>query len=398
DELAVALANHAPCDTDRISALRFVAGARVGPGKTDGAEAGEWLGDLLKAVEAAKFTGPSPARRTLIRRVAKSPREIATELSKVYGHELKKVEYIPALALAGRVRLGTHTGEGTHRIDVERIVEPYVKGEQPTTPTSGSGQSGHLIFPVLADVTEGGKRDRYVQLTRVAADQMFDREGRMLPSMPFHSEMSDALFMGGPILAAAGRLTGERKYFDACVVHLKFMQKLVWREDRIYRHSPLDESAWGRGNGFPALGLTLSLSDFPADHPARGELIEMVRAHLRALLKYQDADGSWHQIIDRPESYREFTCTAMITFSLRRGIDRGWLEESEFGPAAARGWEAVKRRIGDEGRLVDVCTGTGKMKSRREYYDREAILGRDPRGGAMALLIATEMLSHGVRN
>ena len=41
--------------------------------------------------------------------------------------------------------------------------------------------------------------------------------------------------------------------------------------------------------------------------------------------------------------------------------------------------------------MVDVCTGTGKMKSLRDYYDRTAILGRDERGGAMALMLATEL-------
>jgi hypothetical protein len=40
---------------------------------------------------------------------------------------------------------------------------------------------------------------------------------------------------------------------------------------------------------------------------------------------------------------------------------------------------------------VDVCTGTGKQKSLRDYYDRGAILGPDPRGGGMAWLIASEM-------
>ena len=41
--------------------------------------------------------------------------------------------------------------------------------------------------------------------------------------------------------------------------------------------------------------------------------------------------------------------------------------------------------------LVDVCTGTGKQKNLRAYYDRMAILGKDARGGAMALLVSTEM-------
>ena len=44
--------------------------------------------------------------------------------------------------------------------------------------------------------------------------------------MPFHNEMSDAVFMAGPILAETGKLTGERKYFDAAAIHLAAMRKL----------------------------------------------------------------------------------------------------------------------------------------------------------------------------
>ena len=47
--------------------------------------------------------------------------------------------------------------------------------------------------------------------------------------------------------------------------------------------------------------------------------------------------------------------------------------------------------VASDATLVDVCTGTGKQKSLRDYLDREAILGTDARGGAMALLVTTEM-------
>ena len=40
---------------------------------------------------------------------------------------------------------------------------------------------------------------------------------------------------------------------------------------------------------------------------------------------------------------------------------------------------------------IAVCEGTGKQTSLRAYLDRKAILGPDDRGGAMALLVATEM-------
>lgn len=99
----------------------------------------------------------------------------------------------------------------------------------------------------------------------------------------------------------------------------------------------------------------------------------------------------WHQIVDRPESYREFTVTCMTTFAILRGLRNGWLQRREYEPVVRKAWDAIRRRIGHDGLLVDVCTGTGKQKSRRDYYHRAAILGRDDRGGAMALLVSTEL-------
>jgi unsaturated rhamnogalacturonyl hydrolase len=40
---------------------------------------------------------------------------------------------------------------------------------------------------------------------------------------------------------------------------------------------------------------------------------------------------------------------------------------------------------------VNVCESTNKQKTLEDYLHREAILGPDPRGGAMAMLFATEM-------
>jgi hypothetical protein len=41
--------------------------------------------------------------------------------------------------------------------------------------------------------------------------------------------------------------------------------------------------------------------------------------------------------------------------------------------------------------MIDVCESTGKQKSLKDYIHRAAILGKDARGGAMALLLATEL-------
>lgn len=380
DDLVTQLAVSSPSGTGPVPALRLQIAA----------DPEQATLSLFKKIEQAGPHGPSPARRAIQSRLDRTPLQVAQQLSQHYGHNLDQVAYIPALALVGRIRLTLLTGDATHLADVERIVSPYVNGDKPTLPenTSGSNLSGHLVFSELARVT--GK-SRYIELAQAAADLGFDEQGNPFPSMPFHDEMSDAFFMGTPILVEAGQLTGEKKYFEMALRHMKFMEALDLRPDGIYRHSPLDDAAWGRGNGFPALGFALSLTALPADDPGRPAFLAACRRHLEALLSRQDPSGMWHQVIDHPESYREFTATAMITFAMLRGLRNGWLEHARYEPAVNRAWQALKTRIAPNGDLVDVCTGTGKQKALRDYFDRTAILGPDDRGGAMALMVSTEM-------
>jgi rhamnogalacturonyl hydrolase YesR len=323
-----------------------------------------------------------------------SPQQLAEQLATVYGHKLEQVAYIPALPLVAKLRLSELTGDEKYAKEVHAIVAPFLRGEKSPVPKSGSEQAGHLIFAELAMQAKGRDRDRWILLCRNAADQIFGPDGKPLPIMPFHSEMSDAVFMAGPILAATGKLTGERRYFDAAASHFAEMRKLCVRPDGLYRHSPLCEAAWGRGNGFPALGLALALSDWPGDHPSRQELLNEFQKHIAALRPHQDAKtGCWHQVIDHPESYDEYSCTCMIGFAMQRGIRRGWLTKDEYQPSVDRAWQAIRERSTADGRLVNVCTGTGKQKTLQDYFDRPAINGRDDRGGAMGLLFATELIA-----
>jgi rhamnogalacturonyl hydrolase YesR len=327
-------------------------------------------------------------------RLTRSPRQVAEQLAAVYGNRLEQVAYIPAMPLIAKLRLSELTGETEHADKVNSLVAPFLRGEKSPVPKSGSEQAGHLIFAELALRAQGKDRERWLQLCRAAADQIFGKDGAPLPVMPFHNEMSDAVFMAGPILAATGRLTGERKYFDAAVTHFASMRKFCLRADGLYRHSPLCEAAWGRGNGFPALGLAFALSDWPEDHPARNGLIAELQKHAAALKPRQDArTGCWHQVIDHPESYDEYSCTCMIGCALQRGIRRGWLAKVEYQSCVDRAWRAILERTSPDGNLVNVCASTGKQKTLQDYFNRPAVNGRDDRGGAMGLLFAVELLA-----
>jgi unsaturated rhamnogalacturonyl hydrolase len=324
----------------------------------------------------------SEAHRELDRRLHRSARQVAAELAEVYGHDLNQLTYIPGLALIGQLRLGRVT-------EVERLAKPYADGSKNALDRANSlTLAGHLVFAEIAERT--GNR-RYTDLVRRAANLGFTETGQMKESMPFHDQMSDSVFMAIPLLAKAGKLTGDKKYFEMIPRHLAFMQKLVLRPDGLYRHSPLTDAAWGRGNAFPAFGLMLALSDMPVEDPRFYPVLQAFRKHMSVLARFQDEDGLWREVIDQPGAYPEYSATAMIATAMLRGINNGWLDWDEFQPLVDKAWRAILARTTADGQLFDVCESTNKQPTLKDYLNRAAILGRDPRGGAMALMFALEM-------
>jgi unsaturated rhamnogalacturonyl hydrolase len=361
--LAEALATNAVAEVGRVTVQRW-----------------SGSGDVMQVATAAIEL--SDAHGEMQRRLARTPHQLAAELSNYYGREFDQPLYIQALALSARLRLG-------HLQEVKRLAEPYVNGARNSLERPNSlVLAGHLVFTDLARRTG---EQRYVDLVRKVADLGFDESGQMKESMPYHNEFSDSIFMGTVIAAQAGALTGEGKYFDMAARHVKFMQQLVLRSDGLYRHQPATDAAWGRGNGFAAIGLAMTLSEFPKDHPDYKHLLKSYRNHMKVLTKFQDADGLWHNVIDYPGAYAEYSATAMIGYAMLRGVRNGWLPKNQFQPLINKAWTAVLARTSSDGHMIDVCESTARMKSVDEYLKRAAILGPDPRGGAMAMMFATEM-------
>jgi rhamnogalacturonyl hydrolase YesR len=326
---------------------------------------------------------PSSARQEIDRRLKRSPRAFAAELAAVYGRDFAQPNYIAAMAVISRLRLG-------ERDDVAALLVPYLEGSRDSfARPSQSSLAAHLLFVEYARRT-GDERARALVL-RAAASGLTE-SGQLREFMPLHGGWSDSLFMDVPILATAGALSGDRRYFDMAARHVFFMQQIVLRPDGLYRHQASADAAWGRGNAFPALGLALTLSEFPRDHPAYPGLLASFRAHMTALSRFQDENGMWRNVIDRPGAYPEYSATAMIAAAMVRGIRNGWLDRRVYQPLVDRAWPAILARTGAEGRLVDVCESTGtRGLTDDDYLRRAALAGRDDRGGGMAMFLATEL-------
>jgi len=287
------------------------------------------------------------------------------------------------MALVSRLRLD-------ERDEVAGLLSPYLDGTKDSfAKPSQSSLAAHLAF---FEYTRRAGDDRAKALVVRAANSGFTENGGLREFMPLHGGWSDSLFMDVPILAMAGALTGERRYFDMAARHVAFMQQIVRRPDGLYRHQASTEAAWGRGNAFPALGLALTLSEFPKDHPDYPRLLATYRTHMAALARFQDENGMWRNVIDRPGAYPEYSATAMIATAMLRGVRNGWIDRETYEPLIQKAWTAILARTGADGRLVDVCESTGtRGLTDEDYLRRTAILGRDDRGGGMAMFFATEL-------
>lgn len=187
----------------------------------------------------------------------------------------------------------------------------------------------------------------------------------------------DDMFMGVPAIAQMGALTGDKKYFDEAVKQIDlFSKKMFVKEKGLYLHGWIEASPehpafhWGRANGWAILTLTQVLDVLPKNHPGYPAVLAQYRAHIKGLASYQSGEGFWHQLLDRPDSYLETSATAIYTYCIAHGINKGWLDAIAYGPVAQLGWNAVSTKVNDKGQVEGTCVGTGMGFDAAFYYYR----------------------------
>ncbi len=356
----------------------------LGPVDTLLVTAGDSDGAAVMREALARASGrPSPLRRALAGRTAREPLAVARVLARRYPGT-PSISYIPALAWVHSLRLAALDGDASLRDKVLAEVRPWLSGDRPLfgDRISFAAVAGTMIFSELAQ-SPGGDR---AAAARLAAEGVALARAETAPGVPRHgSGWSDDFFLG----TIAAVRAGDGEGLAAAVRLVTTYAARLQQPDGLFHHDAGAPTAWGRGNGFGALGLSELLTVLPADHPDRAAVLDVHRRHLAAMRAHQAPEGMWRQVVDEPGSYRETSVTAMTLTAMARGIRQGWLDAS-YRPAVERAWRALLAHVADDGALVDVCIGTGAGPTRRHYLDRPAVNGADDRGGAMALGAALE--------
>jgi rhamnogalacturonyl hydrolase YesR len=201
----------------------------------------------------------------------------------------------------------------------------------------------------------------------------------------------DDMYMITILQVQAYRATGDKKYLDRAAQEMTAYLDKLQQANGLFYHSPDAPFFWGRGNGWVAAGMTELLRSLPANDPHRARIMTAYLSMMKSLLALQAPDGTWRQLLDRPEAWPESSSTGMFTFAMITGVKNGWLDAKTYGPAARKGWLALVNHLDANADLTDVCEGTGRKNDRNYYLQRKRNTG-DLHGQAPVLWCASALL------
>ncbi len=204
----------------------------------------------------------------------------------------------------------------------------------------------------------------------------------------------------------------DRRTFDAKTG----LWKHAWDETHTVfwadKETGQSKHTWARAMGWYVMAMIEVLDNLPADHPRRGEVIDVFKRAMTALVKHQDKKtGVWFDVLDvkDPRNYLESTASSMYAYCLLKGARKGYLDDSfrQAGIKAFNGIvnEFVRVNADKTISLTRCCEVSGlgpapgpyvekpnfKRDGSFDYYMSEPIRDNDGKGVGPFIWAALEM-------
>jgi unsaturated rhamnogalacturonyl hydrolase len=244
-----------------------------------------------------------------------------------------------------------------------------LKGNGPITDCSSIGE-----VVLFAGIKTGDP------IFRKGANEMLDifkKSGHKTPEgILFHTQeptkwmMSDANYMLPPFLAACGEYREAINQIDG------WRHFLLNEKEKLYYHiydyenqSFKRKELWGTGNGWSAAGFCRVIKMLPDTMvEEKTKLIGYIKELIDGCLKYMNTDGTFHDVLNKPETFIEVNLSQMLAYSIFRGTKAGYIG-SEYIEKAELMRKAANNRVDELGYIHDVC---GCPSFDRSYYSPEA--------------------------
>lgn len=206
-------------------------------------------------------------------------------------------------------------------------------------------------------------------------------------------------------MARTGWMTGEKDFYQESLrqfilfaAALRDPESGLWGHGRGWYGTARDviDVKFGRAQAWLLRGFGDTLPYLPPDSPEFKQVHAMMLDLANALLRYQDKDGFWHQVADRPDSFQETSSTGLISYYLARAIRGEYLPRERFEAASRKAFAALsKYRISSDGIVHGGAMATAPLKSLEQYMSRPTPV-QDPHAvGAVMMAAAGQLLLDG---
>ena len=377
-----------------------------------------------------KFNGATPLEWS---------QRLADSEMKRLGHSLEagagraRWDYSPSVLALGLVRLGDATQNDAYTDFGTRAVASYVNADGTIQGFKAEDHNIDNIPPgkvLLAALDRGVKNEAWAKavaaLRAQLATQPRTSEGGFWHKQRYpHQMWLDGLYMASPFLAQYAGLFHEPALYDDVAQQIILMDRhaydpatgLYWHAwDEAHAQSWADPQTghspnfWSRAVGWYGMAVVDSLDYLPVHQPEIDGIVAILRRVADGAVKWQDPKtGAWWQVTNlgtKEGNYLEASGSAMLVYTLAKGVNRGYLPREKYETAILKGYQGLLDqfiRANPDGsiRLTSVCSGAGlgyTMADGRtprdgsfRYYVSEPVVDNDPKGTGPFILAGIEV-------
>ena len=213
---------------------------------------------------------------------------------------------------------------------------------------------------------------------------------------------ADGLYMVMPVMTKLYHITGNTQYLDKMADYFAYansimydpVEKIYYRDAKyIYpKHKSVNgkKDFWARGNGWVIAALAKVLEDLPANDKNRKEYESKFLGLAASVKRMQQKEGYWTRSMMDPQHAPgpETSGTAFFTYGLLWGINNGYLDKAEYGPAIQKAWNYLTQTAVQPNGKIGYVQPIGERAIPGQIVNKDSTAGF---GVGAFLLAATEM-------
>lgn len=344
-----------------------------------------------------------------------------------FGDKPARWSYDMGVILKGVERVWQNTGDVKYFNYIQKLMDFYVredgsikdyKPDEYNIDHINNGKLILLLYRVLG-------KEKYLKAANLLRQQLRThprtKEGGFWHKKIYPNQMwLDGLYMGEPFYAEYANLMHEDAAFDDITNQFVWMEQHsrdpktgllyhAWDEskeqqwaNKITGTSPL---FWARAIGWYSNAIVDALDWYPANHPGRKKLIDILNRLVIAVEKVQDKKtGLWYDILNydgpgKEKNYFEASASCQFVYAIAKGVRKGYLPAAKIA-IAKKGYDGIVKEFikveNGQTNLYGTVTvsGLGGNPYRDgsfEYYMRERVIVNDPKGMGAFIKCAGEM-------